>query len=120
MGGGVMMKIGGCIPVRIHPDFAWKKIEHYEQESMVMLKQWLESQQSPLLVDIGCSYGLVSCAGLFSNTSALVIAIDSDLQSLKAAKTMCSYAPEVDRRLSLIWGFASDEPTTGDNFLAVH
>src|SRR5215469_5358818 len=117
---GVLMNIGGCIPARMPPEFAWKVVEEYEPESMLALKAWMQSAQKPLLVDVGCSVGIVSCAGLFCNPSGRVIAIDSDLQSLKSTQRMCGCAPNLQDRLSLVWGYASDQPTLTSDFREAH
>jgi FkbM family methyltransferase len=114
------MNIGGCIPARISSDYAWKIIEHYEPETVSAMKKWLEAAENPLVVDVGCSLGFITCAGLFCNLSACVIAIDSDLQSLKAAQRLCSYAPRVAERLSLVWGFVASEPAQEADFLAAN
>ena len=114
------MNIGGCVPARMPPDYAWKLVEHYEPEGLVVLKRWMESVQNPLLVDVVCSYGFISCAGLFSNPSSRVIAIDSDRQSLKSAQKICACAPRVNERLSLAWGFVSDEPTNQIDYCTAH
>jgi FkbM family methyltransferase len=119
-GRGVLMNIGGCIPARMPPDYAWKSVEDYEPESLAALKRWMEKSAEPVLVDVGCSFGIVSCAGLFSNPSARVIALDSDRQSLKSTQRMCACAPNVSERLFLVWGFASDEPTQAVDFRDAH
>jgi FkbM family methyltransferase len=117
-GRGVLMNIGGCIPARMPAEYAWKVLELYEPETVSAMKKWLETVENPLLVDAGCALGFFTCAGLFGNLSACVIAIDSDLQSLKAAQRLCSYAPRVAERLSLVWGFVASEPTQEAGFLA--
>jgi FkbM family methyltransferase len=119
-GHGVLMNIGGCIPARMPSEYAWKVIDDYEPESVSAMKQWLEAVENPLVVDVGCALGFISCAALFGNPSASVIAIDSDLQSLKAAQQLCSYAPRVAERLSLVWGFVSSEPTQDVDYLAAN
>ena len=110
-GRGVLMNIAGCIPARMPPDFAWKLVEDYEKESLAVMNRWMRSQTNPLVVDVGCALGFVTCAGLFSNPNSRVIAIDSDLQSVKATQRVCALAPDVGGRLSLVWGFISDAPT---------
>jgi FkbM family methyltransferase len=115
-GRGVLMNIGGCVPARMPAEYAWRAVEDYEPETISSLKKWMAAAEQPLLVDVGCSVGFVCCAGLFSNLKARVVAIDSDLQSLKAAQQLCSYAPDVGERLSLIWGFVSNEPTVKCDF----
>lgn len=114
------MNIGGCVPARIPPDYAWKVVDNFEPEGLLVLKKWMESVQNPVLVDVGCSYGFISCAGLFSNTSSRVIAIDSDRHSLKVAQKLCACAPQVNERLSFVWGFVSDEPTDQIDYYAAH
>jgi FkbM family methyltransferase len=119
-GHGVLMNIGGCVSARIPPDYAWNIVEEYEPESVAVLKKWMESVQHPLLVDVGCSVGFISCAGLFSNESSHVVAIDSDAQSLKATQNLCACAPQVGERLSLVLGFVSDKPTDNLDHVAAH
>ncbi len=119
-GRGVQMNISGCIPARMPPANAWKIIEAYEIESMTVLKRWLDSVQNPLVVDVGCALGFVSCAGLFGNGTSRVIAIDSNLNSVKATQNICMYAPQVGERLFLVWGFASNAPTERKNFREAH
>lgn len=119
-GRGVLMNIAGCIPARMPPDFAWKLVEDYEKESLAVMNRWMRSQQNPLVVDVGCALGFVTCAGLFSNPGSRVIAIDSDLQSVKATQRVCALAPDVGRRLSLVWGFISNAPTQRPDFRQAH
>jgi FkbM family methyltransferase len=119
-GRGVLMNIGGCIPVRMPAEYAWKVVEGYEPESLRAMKKWLEATKSPVVVDVGCSFGFISCAGLFGNPASHVIAIDSDLESLKLAQRLCARAPQVSERLSLVWGFISDDPTQQADYLEAH
>lgn len=119
-GRGVLMNIAGCIPARMPPDFAWKLVEDYEKESLAVFNRWMRSQQNPLVVDVGCALGFVTCAGLFSNPTARVIAIDSDLQSVKATQRVCALAPGVGERLALVWGFIADAPSQRQDYRAVH
>jgi FkbM family methyltransferase len=119
-GRGVLMNIGGCLPARLPAEYAWREIEHYEPATVAVLKQWLEKADRPLVVDAGCSYGFITCAGLFGNSSSRVIAIDSDLRSLKVAQCLSSCAPQVAERLKLAWGFISSEATDDADFDTVN
>src|SRR5437762_2463516 len=119
-GRGVLMTIGRSIPARMPPEYAWKIIEDYEPETVAVLKDWMQAQKEPLLVDVGCALGFITCGGLFSNPAARVISIDSNLPSLKVVQNLCSYVADVGKRLSLVWGFVSDEPTQQCDFEQAH
>jgi len=70
------------------------------------LHRWCQNNGCGIVIDVGCSIGYYSCAALFSSPSVAVVAIDSDLNSLKVAQRMCSYAGS--GRLTLIQGMIAD------------
>ena len=110
---GIPVRIGGLIETRLPPEFSSKLMEHYEVPAISALHDWLENKQEPLVVDVGCSIGYISCACLFCNHSATVISVDSDLNSLQSLMRMCTYCPQNgrDNRLFPIYGFVADKET---------
>ncbi len=112
---GIPIRIGGCIDTQLPPEFSSKLMEKYEVEAMRAIKKWLNRHGSPIVVDVGCSVGYVSCACLFENASADVISIDGDLNSLKSLLRVCRYAPNCGGgvRLFPVWGLLSK--TCGNN-----
>lgn len=58
---------------------------NYERESFTALAGWLDAQSGPVtLLDIGCSFGVVTSFAVQINPRVEVIAFDSDLVSLRA------------------------------------
>jgi FkbM family methyltransferase len=115
-GHGVLMNIGGCIPARMPSEYAWKSLEEHEPETMAAMKAWLEKAQNPVVVDAGCALGFFSCAALFANEKSRVIAIDSDMASLRVTRQFCSYARDVEERLSFVCGFLTNEATEAGDY----
>jgi len=103
---GCRVCVGGTIEVRVPPEFSGKRVETYETAEFGVLHRWCRDNERGLFIDVGCSIGYYSCAALFSSPSIEVVAIDSDLHSLKVAQRMCSYAGPC--RLTLIQGMIAD------------
>jgi FkbM family methyltransferase len=61
------------------------------------------------VLDIGCSIGIYSAIALFADLYVEVIAFDSDLESLAAARRLCRHAQ--GDRLQLVHGFLTKEAT---------
>lgn len=108
-GKGVTVMIGGCVETKLPPEFSSYDMEQYEKKSIIKLTTWLKVKESPLFVDIGCSLGYISCAALFSNPTVKVVAIDSDLPSLKSAERICRYTSA--NRLNLVYGLVYKDST---------
>ena len=116
-GKGITVNIGGCVRTKLPPEFSGKFIESYESKCVEVLSKWCNNSDSGVFVDIGCSLGYISCAALFSNPSVEVIAIDSDLQSLKSTQRVCHYAR--GSRLTVIYGLISDNSSSFVNYKTV-
>lgn len=108
-GRGVLVKVGGVSPVRIPAEFTGARWELYEPETVAALVAWLGSHPGGRVLDVGCSLGILSAVVLFADPASEVVAFDSDLASIAAARRMCQYAP--GRRLQVVHGFLSDLPT---------
>lgn len=106
-GQGVEVNIGRILSVRIPPEYCGCDFENYEPEPMAATVTWLQQHPTALLLDIGCSIGVYAVAGLAAASSVEVIAFDSDLESLQAARRMCHYYD--GNRLQLVYGFAADK-----------
>lgn len=82
----------------------------YERESFAALGAWLDhNSNQPTLLDLGCSFGLVTSFAVQVCPTAEVIAIDSDRVSLRALESLVPAAalPRV-RRVEALLG---DQPT---------
>jgi FkbM family methyltransferase len=88
---GYTLNLGG-VDVRVPPEFASKWMEDYEKEEFAHIHAWCREHPGGLFVDVGCSLGYMSCAALFSEPAIQVVAIDSDLNSLKTTGRVCRYA----------------------------
>jgi len=99
---GFQLNIGNVMPVRLPGEFCAKELENYEAVSAQAICDWSNTHPGSLFVDIGCSYGYFSCGVLFNDLTASVLAIDADLPSLSITQYVCSYAPQVEKRLELI------------------
>jgi FkbM family methyltransferase len=107
---GLTVRIGGCIAVQLPAEYSGKHVESYESAEFGILKGWCEGQPGGVFVDVGCSIGYYTCAALFSSVTVEVLAIDSDIESLKATERLCAYAP-AGQRLSLIQGMITNAPS---------
>jgi len=94
---GYSLCLGGCVTVKVPPEFNSKLMEQYEREEFQELAQWCSKSNSGLFVDVGCSLGYISCAAMFSNMVIEVLAIDSDLNSLQTAGRVCWFASGRER-----------------------
>jgi len=108
-GSGVQVLVGGMSRVRMPAELSGAFWEQYEPETVAALVGWLRSHPGGRVLDVGSSLGILSAVALFSDPEAEVVAFESDLASVAAAKRMCQYAP--GRRLQLVYGFLSDLPT---------
>ena len=85
--------------VRVPARFCSRELESYEPESVAAIQNWVMTNPGGVFVDVGCSFGYFSCAVLFADPTADVIAVDADLPSLAIAKHVCSHASDVGKRL---------------------
>lgn len=101
LGNGVPIRLGGKL-VRLpaalmstNPDWS-----HYETESFSALAAWLDAHpQRATLLDLGCSFGVVTSFAVQTHPQLEAIAIDSDLVSLRALEAIVPRAalPRVRR-----------------------
>jgi FkbM family methyltransferase len=89
-GRGVALRLGDRairLPAPLlttHPDWS-----SYERSTLIELTAWLEAHaQSPLLLDLGCSFGVISSFALQTSPTLRVIAFDSDATSLRAMEAV--------------------------------
>lgn len=99
--GGLPLTIGGVFPIKVPARYLVKEQSNYEIESCVALRTWIDQHPNATIVDIGCSYGFITCAALFHKNVRHVYAIDADRESLFITMQVCQYAPEFRSRLSL-------------------
>jgi FkbM family methyltransferase len=103
---GVVVRVGGICDVRMPPEFASGSWETYEPAVVQRLTDWVAANPRGTVIDVGCSMGILSACALAASADAEVIALDSDLASLKAAERLTALiGPE---RLHLIFGFVGD------------
>jgi FkbM family methyltransferase len=107
-GRGIRIKLGGHVSVTIPSRFSGGELETYEPETFEALAAWMHRNPGARIVDIGCAIGAFSVATLFTDPLAEVIAIDSNVASLRITQEMCSHA--VGERLILLYGLVSNEP----------
>jgi FkbM family methyltransferase len=98
---GLPLAVGGLIQVRVPPRFCSREVESYERETVAAIHSWVLNNSGGVFVDIGCSFGYLSCAVLFADPAAEVIAVDADLPSLAVTRFVCSHCPSVQDRLQL-------------------
>lgn len=110
-GRGVRIMVGGICPARLPPDFCGGDWHAYEPETIAALIDWLRHHPSGLVIDIGCSVGIMAAVTLFSSAQAEVLAIDGDLASLKMTERMCQYTDTT--RLHTLHGLISAEHASG-------
>jgi hypothetical protein len=108
-GRGVKVSIGGIAEVRMPAEFTACIWEKYEPEAVTAFANWVRQHPGGLVLDIGSSIGIYSAIALFSSDKIEVVAFDSDLSSLAAARRLCQYA--TGRRLRLVHGFVAQVAT---------
>jgi FkbM family methyltransferase len=96
------MIVGKAFAIKVPPKYVAREMETYEVESCVAMHAWMRANPGGYFVDIGCAFGYMSAGALFTDFSAVVIAIDSDIKNMGVARRLCSLAPAVDQRLKLI------------------
>lgn len=90
--GGYALRLGGCVEVRLPPEFKSKLMEAYEVEEFREIKRWCDEVEGGWFIDVGSSVGYMSCAALFANRAIQALAIDTDLNSLQSVGRVCRYA----------------------------
>lgn len=108
--------VGGVCPASLPAEFCGGDWHAYEPEVITALVQWVKKHPQGLVFDIGCSVGIMAATTLFSSPRVQVIAIDSDLASLKATQRMCQYSDA--SRLHTLHGLISSEHSSGLNLHA--
>lgn len=108
-GRGVEVRVGGYARVRMPTEFVGGSWERHEPEAIAAYARWIGQHPCALVLDIGSSVGIFSAIALFADSCVEVVAFDSDLPSLAAARRMCRYAP--GNRLGLVHGFLGEHPT---------
>ncbi len=107
--GGYALRLGGCVEVRLPPEFKSKLMESYEIEEFREIKRWCDEVADGWFIDVGSSVGYMSCAALFANRAIKVLAVDTDLNSLQSVGRVCRYAglDRLHRVRAMITGQAS-------------
>lgn len=108
-GTGVSVAVGGVADVRMPTEFVGASWEQFESASVAAYLHWLCRHPRGIVLDIGCSIGIYSLVALFAADHVSVVAFDSDLASLKAARRMTRYAN--GDRLQLVLGFIAADAT---------
>ncbi|MEO0794559.1 MAG: FkbM family methyltransferase [Verrucomicrobiota bacterium] len=105
---GLSVLVGGVMEVRLPAEFCSKEIESYEPECVAALNTWIEHNPQGVVIDIGCSFGYLTCAARFKAPTMPVLAIDADAESLAIARKICSLTPNSEK-LELLLGLISPE-----------
>jgi FkbM family methyltransferase len=106
-GRGVPVNIGGAVIAPMPAEYTGGDWENYETAEIRGVSAWLREHPHALFVDVGCAVGIYSLAAL--TLGAQVLALDSDLASLKSTERMCRHAGNP----SLLWGFVSERHESG-------
>lgn len=108
-GGGVSIAVGRVADVRMPTEFVGGSWEQFEPASVAACWHWLRQHPRAMVLDIGCSIGIYSLIALCAADHVSVVAFDSDLASLRAARRMTKYAS--GGRLQLVFGFVAADAT---------
>ena len=114
-GNGFDLNLAGIAPIKVPVEYCAAELEHYEEETVRAIADWVKLNRGGTFVDVGCSYGYLSCAVRFLDPAAHVIAIDADLPSLEVTRRMCRFAPNGNGSLDLVLGLVGpwkSEPVT--------
>ena len=103
-GKGFDLNLAGIAAIKVPVEYCSRELEHYEQETVQAIADWVKSNPGGVFVDIGCSFGYLSCAARFLDPTMHVVAIDADLPSLEVTRRMCRFAPRGSGRLDLVLG----------------
>jgi FkbM family methyltransferase len=103
-GEGFELNLAGIAPIKVPVEYCSAELEHYEEETVGAIANWVKENPGGVFVDVGCSFGYLSCAVRFLDPAAHVIAIDADLPSLEVTRRMCRYAPRGNGSLALVLG----------------
>jgi FkbM family methyltransferase len=106
---GMAMTVGKAFAIRVPAKYVSREMETYEIESCVAMRDWLLAHPGGYFVDIGCAFGYMSAGALFTDPTASIIAIDSDIKNIAIAKRLCSLAPSADQRLKFIRALISSD-----------
>jgi FkbM family methyltransferase len=105
-GHGVEVLVGGTAPIRIPAEFSGFGWEAFEPETVAAFAEWVRNNPGGTVLDVGSSIGGFAAVALFTSDESRVVALESDLASVAAARRMCSHA--TGHRLQLVNCFASD------------
>lgn len=108
-GGGVEVVVGGKSAIRMPAEFAGGDWEQFEPETIDIFARWVRRHPGGLVLDVGSSLGIFSAVALFADSRVEVVAFDSDLASLAAARRVCEHAS--GKRLRLVYGFLGQTAT---------
>jgi len=108
-GKGVRIIVGGKAAVRMPAEFAGGDWELYEPEAVAWFAEWVRCHPGGIVLDVGSSIGILSAVALFADPAVDVIAFESDLDSLAAARCLCRHAS--GQRLRLVHGFIGQTTT---------
>ncbi len=103
---GVVVRVGGICEVRMPPEFASGSWETYEPAVVQKLTDWVTAHPRSTVIDVGCSMGILSACALAASGEVEVVALDSDLASLKAAERLTALIAR--KRLHLVFGFVDE------------
>ncbi|MDO3627481.1 FkbM family methyltransferase [Mucilaginibacter sp. BT774] len=106
-GNGVTVRVNDHISYKIPPLYYHVGLEEYEKCNIEQLADWIVAHPECLILDIGCSIGIMTTVSLFASPKAQVISFDSDLSSLKSTLNMANYAS--GNRLQIVWGFINEQ-----------
>lgn len=115
-GRGVEVMVGGAAAVRLPAEFAGGSWERHEPEAVAAYARWIERHPGALVLDVGSSIGIFSAIALFADPRTEVLAFDSDLPSLAAARRLCRHA--TGARLRLVHGFLAEQSTEARSLTA--
>lgn len=101
--------VGGVTEIRMPAAYSGGDWEMFEPESVEVFARWVRSHPGGIVLDVGSSLGIFSAVALFANPRIEVVAFDSDLESLAAARRMCQYAS--GDRLRVVRGFVGQSAT---------
>jgi FkbM family methyltransferase len=101
---GFDLNLAGMVPITVPVEYCSAELEKYETETVGAIADWVRTHPGGMFVDVGCSFGYFSCAVLFLDKTARVLAIDADLPSLEVTRRLCQYAPSAASSLELILG----------------
>ena len=116
--GSMRVRLGGVVDVTLPTSLARYPWENYEGEALQAYTEWIRSNPTGIILDVGAEVGAYTATALQLTPTTEVVAFDSDIAALAIVRD-CAELSAAPQRLSLVFGFVSNEHKSNERFDAV-